>query len=154
MAGMNLSSEAARRDGSLTLPSHRINPDMAFAPDDGRLELLARMLRQGDPLADNAFSEMVQLGRKGQEILAAGIQNGLATLTEVPPAIEALLRDAETIPSWVDAEVLQRPLAAYMSVEPLWSEGVVAPFAGSFDNARSTAVARVLVGTGRFIQGA
>jgi hypothetical protein len=75
-------------------------------------------------------------------------------LKDVPPAIEALLRQLETTPEWVEPGILQRPLVAYLSIEPLWMRLIAFPFASLFHTYSSTAVARVLVGTGRLALGA
>ena len=89
-------------NGSSTLPSRRINPDVTLPRDDGKVDLLARMLRQGDPLADAVVEDLRAHGREARQALDTGLRDGLKTLRDVPPAIEALLRDVETIPEWVE----------------------------------------------------
>jgi len=140
--------------GSPALPSRRKNSNVTFARDDGKIDLLARMLRQGDALADAVIAELRVVGAKGRNLLEAGLRNGLATLKEVPPAIEALLRQLETIPEWVEPGILQRPLVAYLSIEPLWKNLIALTFGSLFHTYSSPAIARVLVGTGRLALGA
>jgi hypothetical protein len=140
--------------GSPALPSRRKNPNVTFAGDDGKIDLLARMLRQGDPLADAVVAELRVVGAKGRNLLEAGLRDGLATLKDVPPAIEALLQQLETIPEWVEPGILQRPLVAYLSIEPRWMTHIALSFASLFHTYSSTAQARVLVGTGRLALGA
>src|SRR5262245_11219910 len=96
--------------GFPALPKRRINPNVTFARDDGKIDLLARMLGQGDPLADAVVAELRMTGARGRNLLEAGLRDGLATLKDVPPAIEALLRQTETIPEWLDPDILKRPL--------------------------------------------
>jgi hypothetical protein len=90
--------EGDRTKGSPALPSRRKNPNVRFAGDDGKIDLLARMLRQGDPLADAVDEELQTQGVEARQALEAGLRNGLATLHDVPAAVAALLREAETLP--------------------------------------------------------
>src|SRR5260370_33109045 len=90
--------EGDRTKGKPTLPSRRINPDVKFAHDDSKLDLLARMLRQGDPLADAVDEELRTHGVEARQALEAGLRNGLATLHARPAAVAALLPEAETLP--------------------------------------------------------
>ena len=62
--------------GSQALPSRRKNPNMRFARDDGKIDLLARMLRQGDPLADAVDEELQTHGVEARQALEAGSAMG------------------------------------------------------------------------------
>jgi len=134
--------------GSQALPSRRKNPNMRFAHDDGKIDLLARMLRQGDPLADAVDEELQTHGVEARQALEAGLRNGLATLHDVPAAVAALLREAETLPAWVAPEILQRGAAANLSIEPLWRQ-ISSNLAALLRTYSSPSIARLLVGTGR-----
>src|SRR5947209_1858367 len=113
-------SEGHRTRGAQPMPSERTNPDLALHLSDEQCDLLARTIREGDPLADAVIKELDALGPESVKILDAGLRNGLASLPTVPPAIEALLRAAETIPEWVEPDILERRCEAYLSIEPLW----------------------------------
>src|SRR5260370_5384804 len=140
--------EGDRAKGSPTLPSRRINPDVKLAHDDGKIDLLARMLRQGDPLADAVEEELRTHGVEARQALEAGLRNGLATLHDAPAPVAALLREAETLPAWVAPEILQRGAAANLSIEPLWRQ-ISSTLAARLRTDSSPSIARVLVGTGR-----
>src|SRR5260370_42327192 len=134
--------------GSQALPSRRKNPNVRFARDEGKIDLLARMLRQGDPLADAVDEELQTHGVEARQAREAGLRNGLATLHDVPAAVAALLREAETLPAWVAPEILQRGAAANLSIEPLWRQ-ISSNLAALLRTYSSPSIARVLVGTGR-----
>jgi hypothetical protein len=140
--------EGDHAKGSPTLPSRRINPDVKFAHDDGNIDLLARMLRQGDPLADAVEEELQTHGVEARQALEAGLRNGLATLHDAPAAVAALLREAETLPAWVAPEILQRGDATFLSIEPRWIE-ISSNIAALLRTYSSPSIARLLVGTGR-----
>jgi len=131
------------------MPSQRTNPDIVLDVGDERLDLLARTIREGDPLADAVTQELDTLGSDGGKILDAGLRNGLATLPTVPPAIEALLRAVETIPAWIDPDILQRRSEAYLSIEPLWQSSIALGLGSLLHTYSDPAIARLLVGTGR-----
>jgi len=57
-----------------------------------RADLLQWALQTGDPLADAAAEELHSHGRSARVCLDAGIRSGLASLTDPPPAIEAVGR--------------------------------------------------------------
>src|SRR5260370_40370711 len=144
----NVPEKRQPASGSPALPSRRKNPNVTFVRDDGKTELLARMLRQGDPLADAVEEELQTHGVEARQALEAGLRNGLATLHDVPPAVAALLPEAETLPAWVAPEILQRGAAANLSIEPLWRP-ISSTLAARLRTDSSPSIARVLVGTGR-----
>src|SRR5258708_8858283 len=79
---------------------------------------MVRMLAVGDPLADGVIVEMDALGKEGRGILNAGLADGLKSLTERPPAITALLQQMETMPGWVDPDMVRRGEVAALSGSP------------------------------------
>jgi hypothetical protein len=99
-----------------------INLDEARARHGDKADYMVRMLSAGDPLADAVIVEMDALGKEGRRILNAGLADGLEKLTERPPAITALLQQLETVPAWVDPDMLGRGEVAALSVSPLWYE--------------------------------
>jgi len=90
------------------IPGRVINLDRARARHGDKADYMVQMLSAGDPLADAVIVEMDALGREGRRILNAGIADGLKDLTERPPAIAALLQQLETMPAWVDPDMLGR----------------------------------------------
>src|SRR5260370_37466149 len=107
-------------DQGLKVPGRVINLDQARVQHGGKADHMVRMLAVGDPLADAGIVEMDALGKEGRRILNAGLADGLASLTERPPAIIALLRQLETMPEWVNPDMLGRGEIAALSVSPFW----------------------------------
>src|SRR3984893_10414827 len=98
------------------IPGRVINLDQARVRHGDKADHMVRMLAVGDPLADAVIVEMDALGKEGRLILNAGVAVGLESLTEPPPAITALLQ--QTMPAWVDPDMLGRGEVAAMSVSP------------------------------------
>src|SRR5216683_1594309 len=90
------------------IPGRVINLEQARARHGDKADHMVRMLAVGDPLADAVIVEMDALGKEGRRILNAGLADGLESLTKHPPAITALLEQLETIPAWVDPDMLGR----------------------------------------------
>ena len=129
-------------------PRRVINLDQARARHGDKADHMVRMLAVGDPLADAVIVEMDALGKEGRLILNAGLADGLESLTERPPAITALLQQLETMPAWVDPDMLGRGEVAAMSVSPLWYE-LAAISSALVHTYASPAIARLLTQTGR-----
>ncbi|MGW4830263.1 oxygenase MpaB family protein [Amycolatopsis japonica] len=110
-------------------------------------------LTTADPLADAVVDEIHQLGRQVRVDLAAGIENGLSSLTEPTPAVTAFLRQTESLPDYVDDELLDEgPLPQYTTPTPVH---VISLSAGALVRVyKSPSIARVLATTGRLIDGA
>src|SRR3981081_2673927 len=84
------------------IPGRVINLDQAVARHGDKADYMVRMLSVGDPLADAVIVEMDALGKEGRRILNAGLADGLADLTERPPATTALLQQLDTHTARVD----------------------------------------------------
>lgn len=118
-----------------------------------RTDLVGWSLVTGDPLADAVVDELHELGRSVRVALANGISNGLGTLDDPPPAVAALLRQAETLPDYVDDELLETGSLPYFS-SPL-AAGVISLSAGALVRVYdSPSIAKVLAMTGRLVDGA
>ncbi|MFC7329140.1 oxygenase MpaB family protein [Marinactinospora rubrisoli] len=131
-------------------PPHRlVNAEAARARHgEDAVRLVADGLRAGDPVADSVIAELDALGAPAREALRLGLRNGLGTLDSAPPAVAALLREAETPSPWADAELIARGDTVGMSVSPFWNTMAFA--LGSLVHTYSApGLARVLVGTGR-----
>src|SRR6266404_8610282 len=130
------------------IPGRVINLDQARVRHGDKADHMVRMLAVGDPLADAVIVEMDALGKEGRRILNAGLADGLQSLTERPPAIAALLQQLETMPAWVDPDMLGRGEVAALSVSPLWYE-LCAIGSALVHTYASPAIARLLTQTGR-----
>src|SRR6266853_3620042 len=133
---------------SFNIPGRVINLDQARVRHGDNADHMVRMLAVGDPLADAGIVEMDALGTEGRRILNAGLAGGLESLTEHPPAITALLEQLETLPAWVDPDMLGRGEVVALSVSPFWYLLCAIPSALVHTYA-SPAIARLLTQTGR-----
>jgi hypothetical protein len=132
----------------MSIPGRVINLDQARVRHGVKADHMVQMLAVGDPLADEVIVEMDALGKEGRRILNAGLADGLESLTERPPAIIALLQQLETMPGWVDPDMLARGEVTALSVSPFWYVLSAIPSALVHTYA-SPAIARLLTQTGR-----
>src|SRR6266403_751227 len=130
------------------IPGRVINLEQARARHGDKADHMVRMLTVGDPLADAVIVEMDALGKEGRRILNAGLADGMESLTERPPAITALLQQLETMPAWVDPDMLGRGEVVALSISPFWYVLCAIPSALVHTYA-SPAIARLLTQTGR-----
>ncbi len=133
---------------SFNIPGRVINLDQARVRHGDNADHMVRMLAVGDPLADAVIVEMDALGTEGRRILNAGLAGGLESLTDRPPAITALLQQLETMPAWVDPDMLGRGEVAALSISPFWY-GLCAISSALVHTYASPAIARLLTQTGR-----
>ncbi|RAS60656.1 uncharacterized protein DUF2236 [Lentzea atacamensis] len=134
-------------------PSRRGDPAVIRRQFGARAELLARALRIGDPLADDVIPELAALGAPAREQLKQGIRHGLASLTNPPPAIAALLRQAETVPDWATPQALARGSRTFLTVAPEFHCLGLGPRA-VLQTYLSPSIAEVLVHTRRLVDDA
>ncbi len=130
------------------IPGRVINLDQARVRHGDKADHMVRMLVVGDPLADAVIVEMDALGKEARRILNGGLADGLDTLTERPPAISALLKQLETMPAWVDPDMLRRGEVGALSVSLFWYE-LSAISSALVHTYASPAIARLLTQTGR-----
>lgn len=106
----------------MSLPTERNDPALTskLGPDD--LAALTLMLNSTDPLADAVIAELHALGPAASRTLHDGLLNGRASLTDIPPAIDALLEQVETLPAWIEPDILRRGSSAYLTIESLWND--------------------------------
>jgi hypothetical protein len=118
-----------------------------------RADLMAWALTTADPLADAVVAEIHEHGRAVQIALATGIQYGLASLTDPPPAVAALLTQAESLPDYVDDALLDEgPLPQYSMPNPV--HGISLSAGALVRVYQSPSIATVLATTGRLVDGA
>ena len=136
-------------------PTGRANRDTILAQfGEGRTDLMQWALTTGDPLADAVVTEMHELGMsRARPLVTQGFQHGLASLTDPPPALAALLTQTETAPDYLDDELLDElPLPYFSSPAPVH---MVSLAAGSLIRVyNSPSIAKVLTTTGRLLEGA
>ncbi|WP_158578494.1 oxygenase MpaB family protein [Spongiactinospora rosea] len=135
-------------DQSVRVPGRVIDLDRARERHGEQADRMVRLLGVGDPLADAVILEIDALGKESRRALNAGLADGLASLTGPPPAIAAFLRQMETVPAWVDPEMIRRGETAALSVPLLWFE-LSAMATALVHTYSSPAIARLLVQTGR-----
>ncbi|MER5890120.1 oxygenase MpaB family protein [Streptomyces sp. NPDC001941] len=119
-----------------------------------RTDLLHWALTTGDPLADAAAEEMHALGmRRARALFARGVREGLEALEDAPPALSALLAAAQSVPAYVDDDLLDTGSSAYFSSPA--SVHIVSLSAGSLVRVyESPSIATVLAASGRFVDDA
>ncbi|WP_060633864.1 oxygenase MpaB family protein [Pseudonocardia sp. EC080610-09] len=115
---------------------------------EDQVDLLLQSVQVGDPLADAVVAEFDELGDDAKDALRHGLVAGRASVPDAPPEVDALLADAETVPDWVDTELLAQGDKVSLAVPDPWNR--VAFSAGSLTHTYSSpTIARLLVGTGR-----
>lgn len=118
-----------------------------------RAELVGWALTTGDPLADAVVEEIHAGGRPVRIALAAGIKEGLASLIDPPPAVTALLTQAEGRPDYIDDATLAAGCTPYFSSHP--ASHAISLSAGALIRVYdSPSIAGVLTTTGRLVDAA
>lgn len=111
-------------------------------------EAPVRLRQVGDPLADAVIVEFDELGRSARTALQRGLTQGRASVPHAPPAVDALLAHAETVPHWVSPELLDDGDRTSLAVPQHW-RGLAFSGGSLAHTYSSPAIARLLVGTGR-----
>jgi hypothetical protein len=129
-----------------SLPKERFDADSKRQLTADETDFLLRMLNTGDPLADAVIEELYRLGPDANRALLDGLANGRASLVNPPPAVDALLQQTETLPAWVEPDILHRGSTAYLTIDPLWND--IALSIGSLIHIYAApGIARVLAAT-------
>lgn len=120
---------------------------------DARADLVGSALTTGDPLADAVVTEIHERGPEVRAALRQGVEHGLSSLNAPPPAVAALLEQAETLPDYVDDDLFDRaPLPQYSMPNAVH---MISLSAGALVRVyQSPSIAKVLATTGRLIDGA
>lgn len=127
-----------------TLHSTPLDVSAQFGAD--AQALVAQMAQGADPLADALTAVLMTGPRSLAELLKQGIAQGHAAVPDAPPEMTALLRQAQTRPSWANAQQVQRGVDAYLGIGALWLGIALGP--GSLAHTYSSpSVARVLIAT-------
>lgn len=121
-------------------------------PAPAQVEALAAALQRGDALADAWIAHAATQPRgHAQRQLARAVREGIAAVNDAPPALVALCRALERVPSWVDPVRLARGGRAFRRTG-LLGFFVLSDF-GLMGGYRSAAIARTLSLTGRLRDG-
>jgi hypothetical protein len=118
-----------------------------------RAELARWALVTGDPLADAVVAEIHENRRPVRAALEQGIQSGLSSVPDAPPAVKALLADAESLPAFAGDDLLDHGSAPYYTAPvPVH---MISLSAGALVRVyESPSISKVLATTGRLIEGA
>jgi hypothetical protein len=120
---------------------------------ESRADLMGGALTTGDPLADAVVTEIHEQGRAVRVALAQGMKKGLSSLADPPPAVAGLLAQAETMPSYVDDDLLDKGSLPFFSSPPPVS--AISLSAGALVRVYdSPSIAKVLAASGRLVDGA
>ena len=118
-----------------------------------RADLAGWALTTGDPLADAVVEEIHAGGRPVRTALTTGTRHGLATVADPPPAVAALLTQAEATPAYVDDAQLDAGCMPYFSSHP--ASRMIALSAGALVHTYSSpSIAAVLGTTARLVDAA
>jgi hypothetical protein len=131
-----------------SVPERAVNLAAARTRHGDRVDLMLRALQAGDPLADAVIVEFDELGRSARAALQRGLAEGRTSVPDAPPAVDALLAHAETVPGWDSPERLDEGDRTSLAVPPHW-RGLAFAGGSLAHTYRSPAIARLLVGTGR-----
>lgn len=85
-------------------------------PTHSQATALCEDLFSGDPVAER-FVEQVMHGEigshRGREMLDAALSGGIESVPEAPESMKALFAEFETIPDWVDPELVEQGAAIW-----------------------------------------
>ncbi|MGI5126498.1 oxygenase MpaB family protein [Pseudonocardia sp. CA-107938] len=120
---------------------------------ESRTALVERALRTADPLADAVVEEIHGGGPAVRVQLDLGIRHGLASLTDPPPAVAALLTATETLPPGIDPAIVDAGPAPIFTVPTVVR--ILSLSAGALLRTyESPSIAVLLDTTGRLVDGA
>ena len=85
-------------------------------PTDDVAAAFVTGLTEGDPVAERFVAETYhgELGaRRARELVEQALQVGIDNVGEVPESLRALIEDFETIPDWVDTDLVEEGAAVW-----------------------------------------
>src|SRR5262245_58628158 len=101
-------------------PSRYVNLEAARQRFGDRVDRVGRHLYGVDALADAAVAALEALPKgEGWRLFEQGLAHGAAAIPDAPPALRALIADAEQVPAWVDWDVCDRGGAMLLRAGPL-----------------------------------
>ncbi len=76
-------------------------------PSDNEVRAFAERLMQGDPLADAVAEDLQGAAMSaGQQQIAQALEQGIASVADAPPSLQALFAQVEQVPDWLDQQQL------------------------------------------------
>jgi hypothetical protein len=134
-------------------PTGRAGRDVLVAQfGQGRADLMGWALTTGDPLADAVVEEIHAHGRTVRVALYKGLASGLASLTDPPPAVAALLAQCESVPGYVDDALLDSGSLPFFSA-PAPAHAISLSAGALVRVYESPSIAKVLALSGRLLEG-
>ncbi|MEU8632572.1 oxygenase MpaB family protein [Amycolatopsis sp. NPDC048633] len=118
-----------------------------------RADLIQSALTVGDPLADDVVTEIHEHGRDVRVALNEGIEHGLDSLTDPPPAVAALLKHVEATPDYVDDALLDEASLPFFT-KPAAVTAISLSAGALVRSYQSPSISTVLAMTGRLVEGA
>ncbi|GAA3230476.1 oxygenase MpaB family protein [Actinocorallia longicatena] len=93
---------------SVLPPARVATPEIALARHGERARLFFDALTWGDPVADAVVADVVALGRgRGMRMVRQGLAAGIESVEEAPESFLKLFAEIDTVPEWVDRELLE-----------------------------------------------
>ncbi|MET7991756.1 oxygenase MpaB family protein [Amycolatopsis sp. NPDC005232] len=118
-----------------------------------RADLIQSALTTGDPLADDVIAEIHDHGRDVRIALNNGIEHGLDSLADPPPAVAALLKHVEATPDYVDDSLLEDASLPFFT-KPAAVTAISLSAGALVRSYQSPSISTVLAMTGRLVEGA
>jgi hypothetical protein len=120
---------------------------------EARADLAGWALTTADPLADAVVAELHEHGRAARDALHQGIAEGLDSVADSPPAVAALLKQAELLPDYADSDLLERGSLPWFNT-PMPVHAVSLSAGALVRVYQSPSIAKVLATTGPLIESA
>jgi len=96
---------AGRRIGGMLRWMTRGNPE----PSRQRWQALGQALNRGDPAMDRLLAWMQDYGmRESRRLFQQALDHGIDSLPDAPAPLRAFFEEVETLPDWVDTDLLER----------------------------------------------
>jgi hypothetical protein len=122
-------------------------------PDEAEWAAMGTALWQGDPLADDVARWLHQTGMsEGLGLLQRAMAQGVVEGDDTPPALRRLIAHAQTVPDWVDPDLMWRG-ARFLQSTGLHGMRVLRD-AGLMAGYQASAINQTLVQTGALNRGA
>lgn len=101
----------------MTFPTRYTNLNEARRRFGTRVDRVGAFLGKTDPLADAVVQSMETLGTgRGFRMLERALTHGISSVEDAPDSFRALFAELDSVPAWVDDEVLDRGGALLMRV--------------------------------------
>ncbi len=85
-------------------------------PTDEQARALCADMFSGDPVAERFVAEVMRSGpgrEDGRQLLETALRDGIESIPEPPEAMRALFAEFDTVPDWVQPELVERGAAVW-----------------------------------------